>query len=77
MSRAIYMRDWRAKRAVKLGEGGLLPFQAAFAAAVCRENRPPEIAALSVPRGNGKSLALREVGGAVDHSRRSAPRAGG
>ena len=55
MSRAIYMRDWRAKRAVKLGEAGLLPFQEAFSAAVCRENRPPEIAALSVPRGNGKS----------------------
>ena len=34
---------------------GLLGFQAAFVAAICRQDRPPSIAALSVPRGNGKS----------------------
>lgn len=51
-SRAGYFREYRAQRAA---DGGLLPFQAAFVAAVCREKRPPELAALSVPRGNGKS----------------------
>ena len=50
-SRAVDLRD----RAAKLDKGGLLPFQAAFVAAVCRQNRPPSIAALSTPRGNGKS----------------------
>ena len=34
---------------------GLLPFQAQFVAALCRKEEPPEIAALSCPRGNGKS----------------------
>ena len=51
---AAYMRDYRAKRAAS-GDGGLLPFQQAYTDAVCRVNNPPEIAALSVPRGNGKS----------------------
>ena len=55
MSRAAYMRDWRAKRAASLLPGGLLPFQAAFVDAVCRVNHPPEVAALSCPRANGKS----------------------
>ena len=50
-----YMRDYRAKRAVLRAAGGLLPFQSAFVSAVCRKERPPEIAALSCPRGNGKS----------------------
>ena len=54
-SRAVYLRDWRARRAVREADGGLLPFQAAFVAAVSRKERPPEIAALSLPRGNGKS----------------------
>ena len=54
-SRAGYMREYRAKRAASLSDGGLLPFQQAFTDAVCRVNHPPEIAALSVPRGNGKS----------------------
>ena len=54
-SRAAYMRDYRAKRAVSLSEGGLLSFQQAFVDAVCRVNRPPEIAILSTPRANGKS----------------------
>ena len=52
---ASYMRDYRARRAVERDGDGLLPFQSAFVSAVCREHRPPEIAALSVPRGNGKS----------------------
>ena len=43
--------DWK-EAAV---EDGLLPFQRQFVAAVCRTEKPPEIAALSVPRGNGKS----------------------
>ena len=52
---AAYMRGYRAQKAVKAAAGGLLPFQAAFVSAVCRETRPPAIAALSVPRANGKS----------------------
>ena len=55
MSRAAYMRDYRARKAVERDADGLLPFQAAFVSAVSRKERPPEIAALSVPRGNGKS----------------------
>ena len=46
-------RDHRAKQSIL--KGGLLPFQAAFVAAITRQNRPPSIAALSCPRGNGKS----------------------
>ena len=52
---ATYMRDYRAKIAQGKAEGGLLPFQSAFVSAICRENHPPSIAALSCPRGNGKS----------------------
>ena len=55
MSRAAYMREYRARRAVERDKNGLLPFQSAFVAAVCRENRPPSIAAASWPRGSGKS----------------------
>ena len=55
MSRAAYFRDYRAKRAVILSPGGLMPFQQAFVDALCRVNHPPDVAALSVPRGNGKS----------------------
>ena len=33
----------------------LLPFQQQFVAALSRKDDPPEIAALSCPRGNGKS----------------------
>ena len=54
-SRAAYMREYRARQAASRAEGGLLPFQSAFVAAVCRQDRPPDIAALSTPRGNGKS----------------------
>ena len=52
---AAYMRAYRARQVVERDGAGLLPFQAAFVSAVCREKRPPELAALSVPRGNGKS----------------------
>ena len=45
------VEDWK-EAAV---EDGLLPFQRQFVAAVCRTESPPEVAALSVPRGNGKS----------------------
>ena len=54
-SRAAYFREYRARKAVERDAGGLLPFQSAFVASVCREDRPPSIAALSCPRGNGKS----------------------
>ena len=50
-----YQRDRRAKIAVRESAGGLLPFQQSFSEAVSRVKRPPDIAALSVPRGNGKS----------------------
>ena len=52
---AGYMRDYRARRALERDGDGLLPFQAAFVSAVCRQTHPPEIAVLSCPRGNGKS----------------------
>ena len=55
MSRAAYMREYRAKRAASRADGGLLPFQSAFVAAVCRKDHPPEVAALSTSRANGKS----------------------
>ena len=54
-SRASYFRQWRAKRAAIRAEGGLLPFQSAFVAAVCRKEHPVSLAALSTPRANGKS----------------------
>ena len=50
-------RKWQA-RAV---DGGLLPFQRQFVASVTRQEHPPEIAALSVPRGNGKSRGYAAV----------------
>ena len=34
---------------------GLLSFQSAFVQAICRQDNPPDMAALSVPRGGGKS----------------------
>ena len=52
---AAYMRQYRALRAIREADGGLLPFQRRFVEAVCRQTSPPDIAALSVPRGNGKS----------------------
>ena len=47
------IEDWKTSAAAVAD--GLLPFQRAFVAAVCRKEQPPEIAALSCPRGNGKS----------------------
>ncbi len=52
---AAYMREYRGLRAAREAVGGLLPFQQRFVRAICREHRPADIAALSVPRGNGKS----------------------
>ena len=54
-SRAAYMREYRAKRAASLSDNGLLPFQQSFVDAVCRVNHPPDVSALSCPRGSGKS----------------------
>ena len=59
--RTAYMRGYRARQAVERDAAGLLPFQAAFLAAVCRQERPPDIAALSVPRGNGKSWLCGKI----------------
>ena len=47
------VNDWKPSAAAV--ETGLLPFQTEFLAALSRKDDPPEIAALSVPRGNGKS----------------------
>ena len=55
MSRAAYMREYRAKIAMSKADGGFLPFQSAFQAAIGRKEHPVSIAALSTPRGNGKS----------------------
>ena len=55
MSRAAYMREYRARKAVERDKNGLLPFQSAFCAAVSRKDKPAGVLALSVPRGNGKS----------------------
>ena len=42
MSRAAYMREYRARKAVERDKSGLLPFQSAFVAARFVEvNRPP------------------------------------
>ena len=54
-SRAVYMQHYRAQVAARAVDGGLLPFQAGFVAAVTRQDRPPEISALSCPRAQGKS----------------------
>ena len=50
----VAKRESRARDAASRGDG-LLPFQAAFVAAITRQNRPPSITGLSCPRGNGKS----------------------
>ena len=47
---ATYMRDYRAQVAARAVDGGLLPFQSSFVSAVCRQERPPELAALSCPQ---------------------------
>ena len=58
---AAYMREYRARRSAIRNAGGLLPFQAAFASAVSRKEQPVDIAALSVPRGNGKSWLCGKI----------------
>ena len=55
-----YKRDQRARDAASSGDG-LLPFQSAFVSAITRVNRPPSIAALSVPRANGKSYLCGQL----------------
>ena len=60
-SRASYFREYRAKRAASRAEGGLMPFQSSFVRAVCRKENPVDIAALSVPRGNGKSWLCGKI----------------
>ena len=53
--RKAYFREYRQRRAVLRSADGLLPFQSSFVSVVCRKDRPVSIAALSTPRGNGKS----------------------
>ena len=73
---AAYMREYRARRRIREADGGLLPFQRRFVEAVCRQDKPPELAALSVPRRQRKIVALWRARGAVAHTWRSAIRAG-
>ena len=40
---AAYMRQYRALRAIREADGGLLPFQRRFVEAVCRQTSPPPI----------------------------------
>ena len=54
-SRAAEQAVRRANKA-GLDADGLLPYQRQFLTAVCRVNNRPEIAALSVGRGNGKTF---------------------
>ena len=53
--RSSYMREYRARQTALRSADGLLPFQSSFVSVVCRKDRPVSIAALSTPRGNGKS----------------------
>ena len=53
--RSSYMRAYRARQTALRSADGLLPFQSSFVSVVCRKDRPVSIAALSTPRGNGKS----------------------
>ena len=50
------MRVYRAKRSAERADGGLLPYQREFLAAVTRRDNRPELAACSVGRGNGKTF---------------------
>ena len=54
---AAYMRTYRQRRAASRAEetGVLLPFQKEFVSAIERVENPVDIAALSCPRGGGKS----------------------
>ena len=53
--RASYMRQYRTRKVVERDGDGLLGFQTSFVKAICRKEHPVSIAALSTPRGNGKS----------------------
>ena len=55
------MRDYRARRAVERDGGGLLPYQREFLAAVTRRDNRPELAGISVGRGNGKTHLCGEM----------------
>ena len=59
--RTAYMRQYRAKRSIERAGGGLLPYQREFLAAVTRRDNRPEIAALSIGRGNGKTFLAGEI----------------
>ena len=59
--RTAYMRVYRAKRSAEREGGGLLPYQREFLAAVTRRDNRPELAALSVGRGNGKTHLCGEM----------------
>ena len=48
---AAYMRQYRALRAIREADGGLLPFQRRFVEAVCRQTSPPDIARSCRSRG--------------------------
>ena len=60
-SRAGYLKDWRTRRAFDRAGGGLLPYQREFLSAVTRLDNRPEISALSVGRGNGKTFLCGEM----------------
>ena len=51
-----YMADYRARKSVEREGGGLLPYQREFLSAVTRRDNRPELAAISVARGNGKTF---------------------
>ena len=58
---AAYMKTYRAKRAARESEDGLLCYQRQFLSAVSRRDNRPEIAALSIGRGNGKTFLAGEI----------------
>ena len=80
MSRAErdIMREYRGRvRRSERADGGLLPFQSAFVAAVSRKEKPAGVLALSVPtRRTAKVVVMRRFGGAVTDAGRSAVRGG-
>ena len=59
--RASYMRGYRARQVVERDGGGLLPYQREFLAAVTRRENRPELAGISVGRGNGKTFLCGEM----------------
>ena len=59
--RTAYMRGYRAKRSAEREGGGLLPYQREFLSAVSRRDNRPELAALSIGRGNGKTFLCGEM----------------